>query len=166
MSGIIEVVLLSAVLGASGAALMDLWGVVARRAFGVRGLDYALLGRWIGHMPRGRFFHARMAAAEAVRGERLIGWAAHYAIGITFAVPLVALWGPEWAREPTLGPPMLIGMVTIAAPWLVMQPAMGAGIAASRTPNPWAARLRNVVTHAMYGLGLYGSAVALSLALA
>jgi hypothetical protein len=164
MSQIAELLLLSVVLGVGGAALMDLWGVVARRAFGVQGLDYGLLGRWIAHMPRGRFVHSRISAAEAVRGERALGWMAHYAIGIAFAVPLVTFWGSEWVRHPTLLPPMLIGMATIAAPWLVMQPAMGAGIAASRTPKPWVARLRNLVTHAVYGLGLYGTAAAVSLA--
>jgi hypothetical protein len=40
-------------------------------------------------------------------------------------------------------------------PFLVMQPAMGAGIAASRTRNPGAARLQSLVTHAVFGLGLY-----------
>ncbi|HET9416622.1 MAG TPA: DUF2938 family protein, partial [Candidatus Limnocylindria bacterium] len=84
------------------------------------------------------------------------------AIGVAFAVPLIVLWGLDWARSPTILPPMLIGLGTMLAPWLVMQPAMGAGIAASRTPNPGAARLRNVATHAVYGIGLYLSAVALS----
>jgi hypothetical protein len=165
MTQIAELLLVSVILGIGGAALMDLWGVVARRILGVQGLDYALLGRWIAHMPRGRFFHERIAAAEAIRGERVLGWMAHYAIGIGFAAPLVMFWGSEWVRHPTLGPPMLIGMATIAAPWLVMQPAMGAGLAASRTPKPWTARLRNLVTHAVYGLGLYVTAMALSLAL-
>lgn len=150
------------VIGIGGAALMDAWGLLARRAFNIQGLDYALLGRWIGHLPRGRFFHDRIAAAAPVRGERALGWAAHYAIGIAFAVPLILLWGLDWARSPTLLPPMLVGLVTILAPWLVMQPAMGVGIAASRTPNPGAARLRNLATHTVYGVGLYLSAVTLS----
>ena len=162
MNELVETFGRAAVLGIGGAALMDVWGSLARRAFGIQGLDYALLGRWIGHFPRGHFVHARIAAADPVPGERAIGWAAHNAIGVGFAVPLIVLWGLEWARSPTLGPPMLVGVVTILAPWLVMQPAMGAGVAASRTPNPLAARLRNLATHAVYGLGLYGSAVALS----
>jgi hypothetical protein len=58
---------------------------------------------------------------------------------------------------------MLIGLGTIVAPWFVMQPAMGAGVAASKTPNPSAARLRNLATHAVYGIGLFASAVALSI---
>ena len=88
---------------------------------------------------------------------------AHYSIGIAFAFLLLAIWGLDWARSPTIWPPLLIGLGRIVAPWFVMQPAMGAGIAASRTPNPRAARLRNLATHTAYGIGLYVSAVALSI---
>ena len=163
MNELVEILARAVVIGIGGAALMDAWALLARRALNIQGLDFALLGRWIGHLPRGRFFHDRIAAAPSVPGERALGWAAHYAIGVAFAVPLVVLWGLDWARSPTFLPPMLIGLGTIQAPWLVMQPAMGAGIAASRTPNPSAARLRNLATHAVYGVGLYLSAVALSL---
>jgi hypothetical protein len=48
--------------------------------------------------------------------------------------------------------------VTVAAPLFVLQPALGAGIASSKAPNPNAARLRSVLTHAVYGLGLYACA--------
>jgi hypothetical protein len=162
VNDLVEILARAVVIGIGGAALMDAWGLLARRAFGIQGLDYALLGRWIGHFPRGRFFHERIAAAPSVAGERVLGWAAHYAIGIGFAVPLLLLGGLDWARSPTILLPMSIGMITILAPWLVMQPAMGAGIAASRTPNPGGARLRNLATHSVYGIGLYLSAVALS----
>ncbi len=162
MNGALELVLRGALLGVGGAAAMDAWGLLARRAFGIVGLDYALLGRWIGHLPRGRFFHARIAAAEPVRGERPLGWFAHYAIGIAFALLLLGLQGLAWARSPTLGPPLAVGLGTIVAPWCVMQPAMGAGVAASKTPDPTAVRLRNLATHAVYGLGLYLSALLLA----
>ena len=159
----VEILVRATIIGVGGASLMDVWGAFSRHVLRVQGLDYALLGRWIAHFPRRRFFHDRIAAADPVPGERAIGWTAHYAIGIGFAVPLLMLWGFEWARSPTIWPPMVVGLLTILAPWLVMQPAMGAGIAASRTPNPSAARLRNLATHAVYGVGLYLSAVALSL---
>ena len=163
MDELVEILARAVAIGIGAAALMDAWGLFARRAMNIQGLDYALLGRWIGHFPRGRFFHDRIAAAPPIAGERALGWAAHYTIGIAFAVPLILLWGLDWARSPTILPPMLVGMGTILAPWLVMQPAMGAGIAASRTPNPSAARLRNLATHAVYGIGLYLWAVALSI---
>ena len=68
---------------------------------------------------------------------------------------LLAGWGLAWARTPTPGPALLVGVATIAAPFLVLQPGMGAGIAASKTPRPWRARLRSLATHATFGVGLY-----------
>jgi hypothetical protein len=150
------------VIGVGGAALMDAWALLARRAFNVQGLDYALLGRWIGHFPRGRFFHDRIASADPIPGERPLGWLAHYSIGIAFALVLLVVWGLEWARSPTLLPALIVGLGTIVAPWFVMQPAMGAGVAASRAARPGAARLRNLVTHTVYGVGLYLAATALA----
>lgn len=149
-------------IGVAASALMDLWSAVLRRRFGVPTLDYRLLGRWIGHMPQGQFAHERIADSVPVPFERPLGWAAHYSIGIAFAWLLLAIWGREWLDTPTLWPALAIGLGTIAAPWFVMQPAMGAGIAGSRTPDPTATRLRNLGTHTVYGLGLYLAAVALS----
>jgi hypothetical protein len=162
VTGLGELLVRAVILGVAGAALMDAWAWVARRRFGIRGLDYALLGRWIGHGARGRVVHHRIAEAAPVRGERALGWAAHYAIGVIFALVLLGVFGLDWAHAPTLFPAMLVGLGTIVAPWFVMQPAMGAGFAGSRTPDPRATRLRNLATHAVYGLGLYASAVALS----
>lgn len=161
MTEIVEFVARGMLIGVAGAALMDAWALFVRRAFSVRGLDYAMLGRWIGNFPRGRFFHERIASADPVRGERLIGWVAHYSIGIAFAFLLLTIWGLGWARSPAIWPALLVGWGTIVAPWFVMQPAMGAGIAGSRTPDPGAARLRNLATHTVYGIGLYLSATAL-----
>jgi len=56
------------------------------------------------------------------------------------------------------GPALAVGIGTVAAPFFLMQPGMGAGIAASRTPRPNAARLQSLLTHAVFGLGLYVSA--------
>jgi hypothetical protein len=163
MSGqVAEIVFRGLVMGVAAAALMDAWALVLRRAFGIPTLDYALLGRWIGHFPRGRFVHARIAAAEPVPGERPFGWLAHYAIGVAFAVLLLVGWGLDWARSPSPWPALMVGLGTIVAPWFVMQPAMGAGIAGSRTPNPAATRLRNLGTHTVYGIGLYASALILA----
>lgn len=163
MNHFTEFLAVGAVIGVGGAALMDAWSLILRRRFGIPTLDYALLGRWIGHFPRGRFMHERIATAAPVPGERPLGWLAHYSIGITFALLLLAIWGLEWAWSPTMLPAMLIGIGTVVAPWFLMQPAMGAGIAGSKTPDPRATRLRNLGTHAVYGVGLYVSALALSI---
>ena len=163
MADILELLLRGTIIGLGGAALMDVWAIAAKRAYGINGLDYALLGRWIGHLAHGRVFHQSIASADPINGERPLGWVAHYSIGIGFAVLLLVLYGIEWAFAPTIWPALVIGWVTIAAPWFIMQPGMGAGIAASKTPNPRSARLRNLATHTIYGIGLYVTAVALSI---
>ena len=142
---------------------MDVWSLVLRRGFGVPTLDYALLGRWIGHFPRGRFVHDRIAAAQPVGGERPLGWLAHYAIGVTFAMVLLAIWGLDWVRSPTIWPALLVGAWDDRGSLVRHAARDGGGIAGSRTPSPRATRLRNLGTHAVYGVGLYVSAVALSM---
>lgn len=162
MNNTAEVVVRTVLIGAGGTVCMDLWAVFLRRVFGVRSLDYGRLGRWIGHFSRGRFVHESIAAAEPVRGERVLGWMAHYTIGISFAALLLGVWGLSWTRSPTLLPALAVGLGTLAAPLFVMQPCMGLGVAASRTPRPNLARLKSLGTHMVYSLGLYGTAVVLA----
>jgi hypothetical protein len=150
-------------IGVGATAVMDLWAVLLKRYFGIPSLDYRFVGRWLGHMAQGRFAHDSIAAAPPIRGELILGWCAHYAIGIVFAALLLAIWGLDWARHPTLVPAVTMGLITLAAPFFVMQPAMGAGVAASKAPKPNAARLRSVATHTAFGIGLYVSASVVAL---
>jgi hypothetical protein len=55
-------------------------------------------------------------------------------------------------------PAVALGVGTVVFPLFVMQPAMGLGVAASRTPAPLKNCLRSVVNHAVFGLGLFLSA--------
>lgn len=145
------------ITGVGATAVMDLWGIARKPLLGIAAPDYGLVGRWLAHMAHGRFRHASIATSPPVRGERLIGWAAHYLIGIVFAAVLIGIWGLAWVQHPTIGPALIVGIATVAAPFLLMQPGMGAGIAASRTPRPAAARLQSLITHAVFGLGLYAA---------
>ena len=145
------------ITGLGATAVMDLWGIARKPLLGVSPPDYALVGRWFAHMLRGRFRHDAIAATSAVAGERAIGWIAHYLTGIAFAAVLLEFWGLAWIRHPTLGPALLVGITTVAAPLLLMQPGMGAGIAARRTARPNAVRVQSVITHAVFGLGLYAA---------
>ncbi len=150
-----------AAIGIGATAVMDAWLLVLQR-LGVPTLDFALIGRWVGHLPQGRWFHAAIAKAAPVPFERALGWLTHYAVGIGFAGLAVALHGVSWARSPSLLPALGVGLLTVAAPWLVMQPAMGAGIAARRTPRPWANRWRSLANHTVFGAGLYLAAAGIA----
>jgi len=158
MSDRVEAVVRTVLIGGGATMMMDIWAAVLRQ-FGVRSLNFAFLGRWIGHLPEGRFIHESIAKASPVRGELLLGWGAHYAIGITFAALLISTFGLGWARSPSLFPALLIGIVTVAAPLLILQPALGAGIASSKTPTPLFNCMKSVVTHTVYGFGLYLAAL-------
>ncbi|MFO0600378.1 MAG: DUF2938 domain-containing protein [Myxococcaceae bacterium] len=158
-----EFVVRAVALGAGATVVMDLWAAALRR-FGVRSLDFALLGRWIGHLPRGQWFHESIGKAAPVPGELVLGWLAHYSIGVTFAALLLAVFGLDWARQPTYWPALAIGLVTVVAPLLVLQPALGLGIASSKTPTPVFNALKSVATHAVYGTGLWLTARLLALA--
>lgn len=144
--------------GIGATALMDLWSLARRRLLAVPLPDYGLVGRWIGHMRHGRFRHPAIGRASAVRHEAAIGWSAHYLTGIAYAALLPLLWGTAWLREPALVPALAIGVGTVLAPFLLMQPGMGAGCFASRSPRPTAARMHSLATHAVFGLGLYATA--------
>lgn len=150
-----EVMLRIVAVGAGATLAMDLWGLVLRRVYAVTGLDYRLVGRWLGHIPKGRLRHDGIGKAAPVAGEAAIGWAAHYAIGIMFAAGLVAVFGVGWLQAPTILPALLTGLVTVAAPFLVLQPAFGMGLASSRMPDPTASRLRSLITHLVFGTGLF-----------
>lgn len=153
-----------ALMGVGATALIDAWAFMLRRVFQTPSLDFRLVGRWIGHMRHGRFAHERIAAAPPVLGERALGWATHYATGVLFAAGLAALAGPSWFARPTVTPALLFGLATAAAPFLIMQPALGLGLAASKSPAPWKARLRSLTTHLIFGFGLYLCAVLIAAA--
>jgi hypothetical protein len=149
-----------ALIGIGATGVMDAWLLLLRR-LGVPTLDFALLGRWIGHGLGGRWTHDAIARAAPVAGERALGWSLHYAIGIAFAALLVGVTGTAWTREPRLLPALAVGIATAVAPLFVLQPAMGAGIASIRTRSPAKNCIKSVAGHAVFGVGLYLAAVGL-----
>lgn len=153
----------SLLLGIGATVVMDLWGLILRHGFAVKGLDYAFVGRWVLHMARGAFRHNSIMAAAPMPFERPLGWAVHYGTGILFAAVLAFAAGPEWMNAPTPLPALAVGIGSIVAPFFIMQPAFGFGIAAGRTPSPWKARLKSLVTHTVFGCGLYLTALLLAI---
>lgn len=150
-----------ALVGIGATAVMDTWLLLLAR-LGVPTTSFALVGRWVGHLPRGRFAHAAIAKSAPIEFELGLGWLTHYLIGIAYAVLLVAVQGTSWLEQPTVLPALVAGVVTVVAPWFVMQPAMGAGFAATKTPTPLKNCLRSLANHAVFGTGLYLAAAAIA----
>ncbi|SDU30164.1 DUF2938 domain-containing protein [Halopseudomonas salegens] len=162
MTGLLLAALL---LGVGATVFMDVVALLQKRLLGIPALNYALVGRWLGHIPGGTLIHKSIGNSSKIRGERILGWIAHYGIGMVFAVTFLALAGQDWLARPTLIPALAFGVTTVLAPFLVLQPGMGAGVAARKTPQPNTARLRSLFAHFSFGLGLWLAGFACSLAL-
>jgi hypothetical protein len=148
--------LFSAVLIGLGATLtFDLWALLLKQAFKIAPANICLVGRWLRYMPEGTFRHSNIGSAPRKSAECLAGWIVHYMIGIMFAAAFVALAGNSWLQHPTFFPAILFGVVSVLAPLFIMQPSFGLGVAASKTPKPWQARLRSLMNHTAFGVGLY-----------
>jgi len=144
--------------GIGATLIVDIWGFVLS-LFNIKSLDYRYVGRWIAYFPKGKFAHKNIMMIAPVHGESVIGWAAHYLIGISFAFLLILFFGREWLEKPLLYPALIIGLITLCAPLFIMQPAFGFGIASSNLPKPNIRRLKSLLTHLIYGIGLYLTAL-------
>ena len=146
-------------IGIGAAALMDLWAILLNSFFGLPKSNWKLVGRWVWHIRSGKIFHDDIGKAEPYVHETALGWAFHYAVGIVYGIVLVACAGPGWLDAPTFLPAFVIGIVTVAAGWFLLAPGMGAGWASSKRPNAVLIRCLNLVSHTVFGLGLYGTAL-------
>lgn len=155
----------AAAIGIGATLAMDAWNLFLKHQFGIPSLNYCLLGRWLGHIPAGTFRHANIGASPQKAHECTVGRVAHYSIGVALAVAFVALVSGDWLARPTLVPALAYGIATVVFPFFIMQPSFGLGIAASRTPRPVQARLKSLMTHTVFGIGLYVSALGISLLL-
>ena len=155
----LEVIGRSLAIGIGATALLDLWALFLNRAFGIPLANWAMVGRWFAHLPRGRFMHDTIADTPPVANELAIGWIMHYLIGALFAGIVLLIWGLDWARSPTLLPALIVGVVTVGCGWFILQPGMGFGLAASKRPNANQIRLIGLVNHVVFGLGLWLAAL-------
>jgi hypothetical protein len=157
MSSTADVFFKATLVGVGGTIVLDLYALIMSRALGLPATNWAMVGRWFGNMAQGQFVQVAMSEAAPFKGELAIGWIAHYAIGICYGLLLLALCGKVWLERPTLLPPMILAWVLLVAPYLVMMPGMGMGIAGSRTPKPNITRLKSVMGHSVFGLGMYAT---------
>jgi hypothetical protein len=157
---IFDLVWRSIFMGAAATALLDLWALLLNRLFGFGLPNWAMVGRWVAHLRHGRLIHDDIGKAEPHDGERFLGWVFHYAVGIAFAMATLLFGGKAWAKDPTLLPPLVVGLVTVGCGWFILQPGLGNGVAASRKPDANRIRLLNIAGHVVFGFGMWFAALA------
>jgi len=144
-------------MGLGGTLAMDLWALFLGKVAGQPMPNWAMPGRWLGHVFRGKLFHEDISKVEPVPSELTLGWAFHYGVGIIYGVVFVILAGASWLADPRFLPLWAFSIITIAAGWFLLQPGMGLGWAASKTPNPWKTRVMGLLAHTVFAGGMWAA---------
>ena len=146
-------------MGLAGTLAMDIWAIFLEKFAEIPRPNWAMPGRWLGHVMRGKVFHESIGAAEEVPNERALGWGLHYGVGVLYGVLFVLFAGSDWIANPTFLPIWIFSLLTIAAGWFLLQPGMGMGWAAAKTPDPWKVRKMGLIAHTVFALGMFAGAL-------
>lgn len=152
----IEWLINSVFIGIGATIVLDLWSLLLEKVFKVPPLNWQMVGRWVGLFSEGKFYHRKISLSKTVKNELLIGWLTHYLTGIIFAGAFLLIMNNNSDQlTVSLLASVTFGIVTVIFPFFIMQPCMGLGVAASNAPKPSIARLRSVMNHMVFGIGLY-----------
>ena len=150
-----EVTIQGVLIGVIATIGMDIWAAVVKHMLRLPTADWAMVGRWFGHMPRGVFVHHPISESAPIPNELVIGWIGHYVTGIVYGLAYLCIVQVLLLTGPSLNSALVFGLITVVAPWFIMQPAMGAGVFATKTPRPGLMRLINLSMHAVFGVSLF-----------
>ena len=145
------------IVGILATVTMDVVAVIALRlgvaGRGPRRTGPDLIGRWIGYLLRGKFRHTDILHTPPLRGELVLGLAAHYLIGIALTLVDLGLFAAAHAT-PTALSAILYGTAITILPWFLMFPSQGMGwLGRDATGDAHLARI-SLFNHIMFGLGL------------
>ncbi|TGR10539.1 DUF2938 family protein [Mesorhizobium sp. M4B.F.Ca.ET.190.01.1.1] len=157
-----NLLLYGCLIGLGATVVMDLWGIALKISMGQPLPNFKILGRWLGHALRGKFFHVAIGDSPKVPQEFPLGIVLHAGVGAAFGIGLLLLAGPHWLEYPSFWPAILWGLFTISFPWFFFQPALGLGVAAAKVTNRRRALIVGLSNHIVFGFGLWLSALAMA----
>jgi len=155
MQLIMEVLIKILMIGVFATVMMDIWATFSNRVLKFPRTNWAMVGRWLGHIPKGKFFHNPVSDSPEIKYENGLGWAFHYFIGIVYATFYVAMVLRGFDGSASLITAWFFGLVTIISPWFILQPALGLGVCAIKAPKPNMVRFQNFAIHSVFGIALY-----------
>jgi len=143
------------VVGVVATLALDVWQQIYRLAFGMPITDWAIIGRWAAYVPEGQFVHEDIGKAAPVANELALGWIVHYVVGIGYAIVYLGLMWFVFASPPDFISAIVFGAISVGVTWFVMEPILGAGVMASKTPKPPAVMAHDFTSHLSFGFGLF-----------
>lgn len=155
-----ELLFLGAAAGLGATVIADFVAILRQGWAMIHGF-YCLVGRWVGSLAYKGFAHDDIRTSAPVGHEAVLGWGAHIVLGVIYGICFAVLAGPAFFDTPQLWQGLLFGLATVLVPWLIFQPLFGWGIAMSKAPEPWKMRLKGLVNHSVFGLGIWVSAMVL-----
>ena len=146
-----QLILTSIIIGVVATIAIDIWAEILSRGFKLPTTNWGMVGRWFGHLPKGKFIHKPISNSVKIKHELTIGWILHYAIGIGYGYAYMLII----QGSPGITSALIFGLVTVLVPWFILQPGLGLGCIARLAPKPNIIRLINLSIHSIFGLGLY-----------
>jgi hypothetical protein len=152
-----RVFIVGLIVGILATVTMDVVAVIALRlgiaGRGPRRTGPDLIGRWVGYLLQGKFRHTDILQTPPLRGELLLGLAAHYLIGIVLTLVYLRLLVVAHATPTALGA-MLYGTATTILPWFLMFPSQGMGWLGLDVPGDAHLARASLFNHIVFGLGI------------
>lgn len=143
-----KIILKTVLIGIAGTFTTDIWTLILK-FFGIHSHGLLIVGHWV-------TFHLPLSLQNQFAGKELvIGWIAHYCLGISFAFLLVLIYGKKWFQNPSVFIALMLGCITFVLSLFVIQPILGFGIAFSKYANQPIILLKVVGFHIIYSIGLY-----------
>jgi hypothetical protein len=161
-NNIAKQIIVAVMLGVAATAFLDVVNYLQHIILEKPLTRYEFIGRWVIYMTDGIFSHQSIKAAAPRVGELILGWIGHYAIGIGFALLMLAFTGVKWISKPSFMPAFIVGFATCSIPFFIMYPGMGYGIAGLNTPNPIMLQAKVLLSHCVFSIGLYVAGLLLS----
>src|SRR5262245_3433700 len=93
-------------MGLAATIAIDVWATFANRVLGWPRTNWGMVGRWIGHMPKGQFTHRSISSSPPISHELVVGWAFHYVVGCVYAALYLM-----YVEAVQLGRPTLVSAV-------------------------------------------------------
>lgn len=142
------------VIGIGATVATDIWSFVLK-LFNVHSHGLQMVGNWI-------FSRLGITLQNQLEGkELLIGYIAHYCLGISFAFLFLIIYGKKSFEKPNIKQALFFGLITFVISLCVIQPVLGFGFAFSKMPGQEIILLKVSIFHTIYSVGLYGSSIVL-----
>ena len=149
-----NIILKGVIAGILGTLAMDSLNHFFSRVGLISKIDVATIGRMAAGWVHGRFHYGHPSEMEQVANELFYGYLAHYAIGVSLALPFMLGWALLAGGAPSPIWPLAYGVATTAASWFFVFPSMGFGVFGLRSPDGIKSTITSLANHLFFGVGM------------